>query len=239
MFEKSARYYDLLYGFKDYADAARQVHQLIDRHHPGARRLLDVGCGTGRHLEHLREWYDVEGLDLNPELLEIARRRCPNVAFHLADMTDFEIEARFDVITCLFSSIAYVRTVDRLNAALAAMGRHLLPGGLIVIEPFFHPERYWTGTITANFVDEPETKIAWMYTSPPPEDGLAVLDIHYLVGTPAGVDHFTERHEFGLFTDAEYRAAIEDVGLKVAHDPEGPFGRGLYLGVTAEAAAGA
>src|SRR6266542_1471726 len=124
MYTKSARFYDALYHFKDYATASKQLHALIQQYSPGAQTLLDVGCGTGKHLECLRGYYRVEGLDLNPEMLEVARGRCPGVSFHMEDMVDFNLEYTFDVVACLFSSIGYVRTVARLNRAVASMARH-------------------------------------------------------------------------------------------------------------------
>lgn len=230
MFTKSARFYDALYHFKDYANASGRLQRLIQQCNPRAKSLLDVACGTGRHIEHLQEYYQVEGLDLNSELLEIARKRCPEVSFHTANMLDFKLGHMFDVVTCLFSSIAYVKTPENLNKAVANMAAHLRPGGTLIIEPWFSPENYWTGTITANFVDEPTLKIAWMYTSDPPKDRIATLDIHYLVGTPDGVSGFRERHELGLFNHDQYLSAFRKVGLDVHHDPEGLFKRGLYWG---------
>jgi SAM-dependent methyltransferase len=228
MFTSSASFYDALYRFKDYGAAVGYLERILDDQAPGAKRLLDVACGTGRHLELLRERYDVEGLDLNPALLEVARERCPGVAFHEADMADFSLEGRFDVVTCLFSSIAYVRTAERLRKAILCMRRHVNPGGVLVIEPWFAPETYWTGTITANHVDEPDLKIAWMYTSER-EDLLSVLDMHYLVGRPAGIETLRERHELGLFTGEQHMEAFRDAGLEARHDPAGPFGRGVYV----------
>ena len=234
MFIHSAPFYDALYSFKDYPAAAREVEEVLRKEAPDARSLLDVGCGTGRHVELLKDRYEVEGLDLNPGMLAVARERSPDVAFHEADMADFSLESRFDAITCLFSSIAYVKTLERMRSAIACMRRHLNPGGVMLVEPWFTPEDYWTGTITANFVDQPDLKIAWMYTSER-EDNVSKLDIHYLVGRPDGVESFTELHEMGLWTRDEHVDALRDVGFDARYESGGPFGRGLYVAKDSEA----
>lgn len=234
MFKASARFYDALYHFKDYAAASTQLHTLVQQHHPNARTLLDVGCGTGMHLAHLRNYYQVEGLDVSSEMLEVARERCPDIPLHEASMVDFRLENRFDVVACLFSSIGYVKSAANMRMAVASMAQHLRPGGVLILEPWFTPESYWVGRVTANFVDEPDLKIAWMYISER-EDLLTVLNINYLVATPEGVEHFVERHEMGLFTHEEYLEAFAQAGLQVAYDPKGLFGRGMYVGSAAGA----
>ena len=228
MFTQSAPFYDALYSFKDYGAAVRDIRRVLDQEAPGARRLLDVGCGTGRHLELLRERYEVEGLDINPAMLESARQRCPGVVFHEADMAEFAVAGRFDVVTCLFSSIGYVRTEERMRSAVLCMRRHLQPGGTLILEPWFSPETFWTGTITANHVDQPDLKISWMYTSER-EEQLSVLDIHCLVGRPDGIETLRERHEIGLFTTAQHLDALDSAGLEARHESGGPFGRGLFI----------
>ncbi|HEX8429583.1 class I SAM-dependent methyltransferase [Hymenobacter sp.] len=230
MFTKTAEYYDALYHFKDYKEACSALYDLIQRHAPQAKSLLDVACGTGKHLEYLQHQYACAGLDLNPELLAVAHKRCPNVALHQGDMTDFRLPHTFDVVVCLFSSIGYVQTVENLRKTVACFAQHLNPGGLLVIEPWITPERYWVDRITANFIDQPNLKIAWMYTSQ--LRGLtSVFDINYLVGTSEGVESFTESHVMGLWTDAEYREAIEAVGVAVHYNDQGLFGRGMYYGI--------
>ena len=109
------------------------------------------------------------------------------------------------------------------------MAEHLKPLGVLIIEPWINPDKYWIGRITANFVDQPDLKIAWMYTSEV-EENISVFGINYLVGTPEGVTYFTERHEMGLFTHEEYRNAFFRAGLDVEYDPVGLFKRGLYIG---------
>jgi SAM-dependent methyltransferase len=229
VFGKSARFYDALYGFKDYEAASRRLSEILHDRLPMGRTLLDVGCGTGRHLASLAREYDVQGLDLNEELLGVARARCPGVTFHQGDMTRFDLGRRFDVVVCLFSAIAYVRTLERMRQTIACFVRHLEPGGCVVVEPWFTPEQYRAPTITANLVDQPQLKIAWMYTSRR-ADTLALLEIFYAAGTPAGIETFSEVHELGLFTHAEYVEAFIDAGLSVEHDPVGLFDRGLYIG---------
>ena len=229
MFTKSAEIYDRIYAMKDYGGAARRIAALVRAECAGARSLLDVGCGTGMHLSHLQDSFDTAGLDLSEDLLAVARRRCPGVPFHAADMADFRLGERYDVVACLFSAIGYVRTVERLRASLRCMAAHTTPGGLVLVEPWFTPEAFWDGHLTANFLDEEDLKVAWMYVQRR-EDALSVLDIHYMVGTPDGIGEFTESHKIGLFTHEEYEAAFRDAGLEVRHDPEGLFRRGLYIG---------
>ncbi|MCQ9362278.1 class I SAM-dependent methyltransferase, partial [Corynebacterium sp. 153RC1] len=139
MFSNSAAIYDAVYSFKDYADESERLRALIAERSPGASTLLDVACGTGKHLEQLRSWYEVSGVDLDPELLGIARERLGDVDLRTGDMTDFALDGQFDVVTCLFSSIGYVGTVERLGSAITAMATHLNPGGVLIVEPWLTP----------------------------------------------------------------------------------------------------
>ena len=230
-YEKMVAFYDALYAFKDYAYEAERLHRIIqDNKHSEGTSLLDVACGTGQHVYHLRAQYQVEGLDLNSEMLAIAHQRCPQVSFHQGDMLDFYLDRSFDVVTCLFSSIGYLKTVRDLKKALANMARHLHPGGVLIIEPWLSPEAYNVGGPHALFVDEPELKIARMNLSEL-HDGVSIIDMHHLVATPDGVEYFVERHELTLFTDAEYRQAIDESGLIYKNDPQGLTGRGLFIGL--------
>ena len=230
VFTKSVAWYDAIYSWKDYARETERLRRLMDQH---ARRpiatLLDVACGTGQHITHLKPRYAVEGLDLDPEMLSLARRRHPDVTFHQGDMRTFDLGRRFDAVTCLFSSIAYCRSPAELAQAVGSMARHTNPGGLVLVEPFITPEQFKPGHVASIFVDRPDLKIARINTASV-ADGTAVMLFHYLVGNPDRVEYFTERHEMRLFSDEEYLAAFHAAGLHTAHDPEGLMGRGLYIG---------
>ena len=229
MYHKTARYYDKIYAFKDYAEESRRLIERIEEElGPGRHRLLDVACGTGAHLVHLREAFEVEGLDRTPELLEIARERLPSIRFHCADMRDFRLESRYDVVTCLFSSIGYMTTGEDLASAIRTMADHLTADGILIVEPWITPDAWFPNTVHSLFVDEPELKIARINTSAV-SGRLSIFDLHYLIGTPEGTEHVIEHHEMGLFTVEEMTAAFEAAGLGVTCDPRGLTGRGLYV----------
>jgi len=232
VFTKSAPYYDALYAWKDYPKEVRRLDAVIRSRVPDAQTLLDVACGTGKHLDLLRDRYRVEGSDLDPQFLAIARDRVPGVPLHQGDMRDFDLGRRFDVVTCLFSSIGYARGREELHRAIGAMARHLSPEGLVVVEPWFTAEAWLVGHVHALFVDRPDLKIVRMNRSDR-EGDVAVMDMHYLVATPQdGVHHFTERHELTLFSCEDYLEAFLAAGLDVGYDPKGLMSRGLYLGLS-------
>jgi ubiquinone/menaquinone biosynthesis C-methylase UbiE len=229
LYTKEAAYYDAIYSFKDYEREADYLHELIEQHRTRAGgSLLDVACGTGSFIGPLQLYYNIEGVDLSPDMLKVARERYPDVPFHEADMADFELGKRFDVVICMGSAIGYMKTVPRLQQAVASMAKHLQYSGVLVVEPWLLPDAYEVGRMSANFINQPQLKIARMNISQ--RDGnLSVMDMHHLVTTPAGVEYFIEHHELALFSDDEYRVALEAAGLVVTRD-EGIIGRGLYVG---------
>lgn len=232
MFSKSAQYYDEIYASiaKDYEAEANRAHTIIQAYKqtPG-ESLLDVACGTGFHASLLSKYYEVEGLDLDPEMLKVAKKKHPEIRFHQGDMTEFDLGRQFDVVVCLFSSIGYVRTRSRLYKAIKTMSKHLVAGGVLLIEPWFTPEQWSVGRVGAIHVDQPDVKIVRMSHSGK-KGKVALLSFHYLIGTSKGVEHSLEMHELALFSHQEYMDAFNAARLNVTHDAEGLAGRGLYIG---------
>ena len=233
-YQKQAEFYDEIYSQgKDYCAEAMRVHEIIDEHlRSGGNELLDVGCGTGGHLQYFTQWYRAAGLDLDDQMLAVARQRFPGLPFFQGDMADFHLERRYDAITCLFSAIGYTKTVERMQAAVATMAAHLKPGGVLVIEPWLAPDQFKLIGPWATFVDKPDLKVARLNINAR-EGNVSVINFHFLVAKPDGVEYFTELHELGMFTQAEYLAGFMQAGLKAIYDEAGITGRGLYIGLKA------
>ncbi len=231
MYRELANYYDEIYHFKNYEKEAQKIDTLIQQHKKSPdNHLLDVACGTGNHIAYLKQHYSVEGLDSSPDMLRIARKKHPDVVFHLSEMTSFRLKTRFDIVTCLFSAIGHVKTKARMRRAVRNMAGHLQPGGLMILEPWITPANFKKGLVSFVFVDKPDLKIARINITKV-RGPVSALEFHFLIGTPNKVQHIVDRELLGLWTQEEYLDALRDVGLEVVYDADGLMGRGLYLGV--------
>ena len=231
MFDASAEYYDLIYSaLRDYDRETAGVAAWLRRCNPACRTVLDAACGTGEHARRLAAaGFDVDGFDLNATFVALAQAKHPDGRFFVADMQDFHVERRYDAVVCLFSSIGYLLTLDRVEAALRCFRDHLAPGGAVVVEPWFPPgalstTRMFDVTGEANGVRV--DRRAWNEV-----DGrVSRLHFDYDITDRTGTRHAAEVHELGLFTTGEMLDAFRRAGLDASHDPVGLTDRGLFVG---------
>ena len=109
--EQLADVYDLIFGSrgKAYAAEADEVARQVRGRFPMASSLLDVGCGTGNHLQRFREIFDhVEGVEPAPGMRRRAEAKLPSVRIHGADMCGLDLGREFDAVCCMFGPIGYM-----------------------------------------------------------------------------------------------------------------------------------
>ena len=231
MYEQSAHLYDLLNAAtgKDYRAEAAVVAETIRRLSPSATSLLDVACGTGMHLEHLRQTFQAEGLELEEEMRQVAEARLPGTPIHAGDMRRVDLRRQFDVVTCLYSAIGYMLTTDDLRAAIAAMASQLAPGGVLLVEPWFRPDQWIDHHVVATAANAPDLAVARVSRSER-SGNISSFTFHYTVATRQAVYSFEEPHQLALWTVEEYEAAFSHAGLRVSFEEPGLSGRGLFVG---------
>ena len=102
-------------------------------------RYLDFACGTGRILSQFEEQADLSyGVDVSENMVEQARRKCAKTTFFLVDLTKEQLDIpAVDLITA-FRFFGNAQDELRVNV-LAALNRHLAPGGLLVINNHRNP----------------------------------------------------------------------------------------------------
>ena len=230
---KLAKYYDRVYSFKDYLDEAVRLQNLIIKYlESGGNALLDVGCGTGLHLKHLKDDFVCTGVDVGKSMLKIARKNVKGVTFKEADMKTLRLRKQFDVIVCLLSSIGYVKTVVSLNKTIQNFSEHLKKGGLALIEPSHAKSFYVSGEPRITTYNGKDAKIARVnFTKIRQSTG--VLNMHIVIAE-RGKDakYFVDTHELGLFGINNTLRIMKAAGLKSKYLKNGLMtGRELFVGI--------
>lgn len=232
MWTELARYYDLLYALKPYEKEANTIHDLIQKYKKtSGSETLDVACGTGNHIQFLKRHYEITGIDLNKDMLKVAKKKFPKLRFQQANMISFDLKKKFDVIICLFGSISYVKNYSSLNRAIASFSKHLKAGGVLIVEPFIIKEGYKPRRPHANFVNEPDVKICRMNVSQK-RGNIAILDFHFLIATKNGIDYLRDKHELSLFDIDKFLKILKDNGFQAKFLKNGLVKDiGLYVAV--------
>jgi SAM-dependent methyltransferase len=233
MYKELAKYYDLIYSWKNYEEEVEKIKELIKQYkNSDGKSLLDVGCGTGKHLEYLIDDYSCVGIDLNDEMVAVAKLNIKDAKFMQADMIEFDLKSEFDVILCMFSSIGYVKTYSNLTRTITNFSNHLKKGGVVIIEPWFTMSTYMVGFPGMTTYDGEDIKIARLNTTKL-EDDLSIMEMHYLiVERNEDVKYFIDRHELGLFENEKFLNIMNETGLKAEFLKDGLMkDRGLYIGI--------
>lgn len=235
MFSESSDYYDLIYSFKNYEEESQKIRDVIKKERPGqGLTLLDIGCGTGEHHIYLKKHYSVDGIDLNPQFIKAAQLKNPNGTYSVANMIDFKLNKQYDVITCLFSSIGYLANMTEITMALKCFHKHLAPGGLLLLEPWFTADNWRPGKVHMLSSDTAEHKICRMGIGHLQGD-YSLLHFHYLLALPGeGIKHFFEEHKLRLTSHNEMKQALTASGFNMHFDEYGLIGRGLFYGTKTE-----
>ena len=144
MFSRLVGYYDAIYyKAETYQRESEVVSGLIRKYKQTQNnRLLDVACGTGTHIKHFLDEYQVSGLDLSTEMLELAGKQYPGIDFFNGSMIDFENTRRFGSIICLYGSIGFVQTVANLIKTMSTFSKHMDKGGMLILTPWSCKEHF-------------------------------------------------------------------------------------------------
>lgn len=233
MYKKLAENYDLIYHWKDYKTEADAIKDLIVKYKKSdGKTLLDVGCGTGMHIKYFKDDFSCTGIDINNEMVEVAKSKVYDVIFEQGDMINFNLKTSFDVILCLFSSIGYVKTYSKLEKTIMNFAKHLKKGGVLIVEPWFTKSAFWVGVPGMTTYDGEDVKIARLNTTKV-EGDLSIMEMHYLIAEKnKDIKHFVDVHELGLFEHDKTFEIMKKANFESEFLKDGLMkDRGLFIGV--------
>jgi len=226
----SADVYDIIYEeLVDYRAHADHIASIIEARRPGSGSVLEMACGTGQVLSRLARDYAVVGADLSAEMLTVCRGKHPDIELHQGDYAQLDIGRRFDAVLCLFSSIGYVRTLDRLNVAMSNLAAHTEPGGVVIVDGWLRPERAIDG-FQGQQSFERDGVLVTRSTLAFVRDGQTDMYAGHVVNDGSEIRTYIERHQMGVFDDAEFLTSMTEAGLTDLEVLTGFDGRGRFVG---------
>jgi SAM-dependent methyltransferase len=236
-YKKFAGYYDFFHSQKNYKAEVERIAGLINQHKKSdGKNFLDVCCGTGRHLSYFKKYYSCSGIDINKPMISVAKKKVKGVNFYVGDMINFSLKRKFDVITCLYASIAYAKTNLILKKTIKNFADHLEVGGVIIIESFWTMKQYIKTRNSSGFhmeiYDGKKIKMARVGISEIKNKLLFRNKMTLLAEKGKKPIYFEDKRVTGLFETEEILLTMRQAGLEAKFIKKGlNYNWGICVGV--------
>ncbi len=134
-YKKFAYYYDEVMSGLNYELWVDFITPYIKK----TDKILDLACGSGTLCILLKLLgYDVSGLDLSFDIIDIAKEKAKinhlNIPFFVNDMTKFNLNEKYNTITCFFDSINFLKDKNQISMLFDSVYEHLEVGGYFIFD---------------------------------------------------------------------------------------------------------
>lgn len=154
-YEKLSKFYKKDWG-KESVRYTDLVSNVINTYSLSVNSLLDIACGTGILATELKNMnFEVSGIDISEDMINVAKETTIEIDFKVADMKNFNLNKKFDIITCAFDSINYITNNIDMKKTMKNIFNHLVDSGLFIFDintPSLYEDRHF-GTIDRIFDD--------------------------------------------------------------------------------------
>lgn len=224
IFQDYAYYYNAFYQDKDYKLEAEQIDIMLKKYGPNINRIINFGCGTGRHdIELAKMGYHCTGIDISPLMIKMARKNVKqeelDIDFSVENILCYEPREKYDAVISLFHVMSYQNKNQDVLDAFKAARKALNKGGLFLFDVWYGP-----GVLS----DKPSVRVKEI------EDGKNrliriarpimhnrdnVVDVNYEVlvvnKETCNVQTINETHSMRYFFEPEVRLMLEQTGFKM------------------------
>jgi SAM-dependent methyltransferase len=217
-----ARYYNLLYADKDYVGETDFIIRLIQDYSPNAHKILDLGCGTGRHANLLAEkLYCVHGVDMSEGMLSLARelQNKNGLKFSLGDIRTVRLSETFDVVISLFHVMSYQTSNEDIRKSLITAYEHLQDNGIFIFDCWYGPAVLCTKpSVRIKRLEDDELEITRI-AEPVLHINENVVDVNYQVFIQDTAKNITEvlseKHCMRYLFKPEIEEVITSIGFGI------------------------
>ena len=199
----------------EYADFCKFLIPIIKKYSKiPTNSLLNIGCGSGKNIFTLKKEFDITGLDISQDMLNLASELNPESNFVKADMRSFALNKTFDSII-IDDSIAYMTTTDDLYSVFQQAHYHLKKGGVMIVSPDETKETFVQNS-TSSYIVKPHRKpnnldlvFIENYYDANPGDNIFKATFLYLIRKNNKQNIEKDIHTLGLFSINTWRGLLK------------------------------
>jgi ubiquinone/menaquinone biosynthesis C-methylase UbiE len=196
------------------------LQELLQRHAPPGRAVLDLACGTGTvALGFAQQGWEVYGVDGSAAMLAQAERKALETGlrplFSQQDMRCFGLPRAVSLITCLYDSLNYMLSLNDLQQVLQRVAVALRPGGLLMADmnTLEMLEHVWGDN---TFFVEGESLSIVMQSRYVQDTRLSMVQVvGFVRQADERYERFEELHTETAYEQVQIRDVIESAGLRV------------------------
>ncbi len=209
LYKKIAKYYDLIFK-QDYEKQARIISKLIKN----KGKLLDVGCGTGGHLIIFKKLsFKVKGLDDSEEMINVAKKKLPEIIFFKAKMQKLSLKEKFNVITILNRTLLFVKDYNDLKKTIKGVYNQLTINGALIMDLDIHSDYFDKDKSETNYFhnNEVEGSITEEYDL---RDDKVLWSINLNIKDNNKIIRLVDNQEFLLINVKKLLKIMNEIGFK-------------------------
>ena len=174
--------------------------------------LLDIGCGTGNLTQLLTSLGEVTGMDISVDMLSIARQKTNQVKWIEGNMTHFNLNKKFNMITIFCDSLNYLETLNDVKMTFERVYQHLNKNGVFIFD-VHTVHKMKTLFNNKSYIDESDNVfVGWDAICG--DEPLSVYhEMTFFVSQQNGLyQRFDESHYQRTYEEQIYQNLLKDVG---------------------------
>lgn len=224
VFKDYAYYYNAFYQDKDYKAEALQTDRLLKQYGSDIKKIINYGCGTGRHdLELSSLGYQCTGIDMSPLMIKIAQENVEaekaEIDFSVADIRTYKPTEKYDAVISLFHVMSYQNSNEDILSALRSARSALEQGGLFLFDVWYGPGVLSDKPVVRVKEIEDEKNRLVRVARPVMHDKENVVDVCYevfVIDKETGfVRTINEVHHMRYFFRPEFEILLEQAGFRL------------------------
>jgi cyclopropane fatty-acyl-phospholipid synthase-like methyltransferase len=220
MYKNFSKVYDIMMEYADYDGWKNIIEEKIERYGDSPKTILDLGCGTGEVLLRLLPNYEMTGVDLSKEMVEIANRKVDAASFYVQDMRELKLDKKHDVVISLFDTVNHLISMEGLKKTFSSVWKNLNEDGLYIFDVVTRElmDEMFPG---GNFIDDRgDIMIIWEHEEDM-EEGIDYVDTTFFVKQKNGMfKKITEEYVKKIFTVDEIINTAKEVGFQAVEVEE-------------------